>query len=64
MPSIADRLETWWRERRRRKQWARLTPEQQMAVWAKAINDNPRLRELFQQCLRVKGFDRTVRGPR
>lgn len=63
-PTIAQRLTAWWRARQRRRTWNALSPEQQMAVWAQCMNDNPKLREMFRQCLRVKGFDQLAKGPR
>lgn len=58
MPTIAERLNTWWRTYRRRRAWQKLPPERQLAIWIDTIDKVPALREQFQAALRVKGYDR------
>lgn len=58
MPSLADRLQNWWRTRKRIRAWQKLPPERQLAIWIDSIDKVPALREQFQQALRVKGYDR------
>lgn len=58
--TIADKIAAWWRARQRRKLWNSLTPEQQMATWAQAIDESAPLREMFRKVLRVHGYERAA----
>lgn len=58
--SLQQKITTWWKARQRRKKWNSLPPEQQMAIWAQAIDDTPALREMFRKVLRVHGYERAA----
>ena len=61
-PTLAQRLNAWWRRRKRIRAWNNTPPERQMAIWLECIDQTPALREQWQRALRVKGFDRVVGG--
>lgn len=55
--TIAERLNHWWRTRKRIRAWQALPPERQLAIWLDCIDQTPALRDQFRKALRVKGFE-------
>lgn len=58
--TLQQKITDWWQARQRRKIWNSLTPEQQMTLWASAIDASPALREMFRKVLRVHGYERAA----